>query len=113
MILLVALATIAAPAHAAEPVTLRCVLEGPPSPRPLDLTLNETEGTATFYWPNNGQTVKRPAAFAPTKVTFGRFTVDRVTLSIQMENDSSMVADGTYPPVSAGKCQLQKVDRAF
>jgi hypothetical protein len=100
-------------AQAAEPVTLRCVLDAPNEKRAMDLTLNEAEGSATYFWPGNGATVKSPAAFAPSTVSFAGFTVNRVTLEIQQVNDALAVKLSHYPPVTFGKCQLQKVERAF
>lgn len=105
---------IAAPGLAmAGPVNLKCVLDAGDDAVPLEVQLNETEGTGTWYWPRKNFSAKRDALFSPSNVTFGPFKIDRRSLTIVRENDALMVKQGAMPETTSGKCEIDNSERAF
>ena len=111
--LAIGMAMMAPAVAAAEPVMLKCTLDNQGTAQPVDVQLNETEGTGSWYWVNTKRSAKSAARFTPANVTFGPFTIDRRTLAIVRENDSIMVRDGAIPATTSGTCAIDKTERAF
>ena len=101
---------VAAPVPAmAAPVNLTCSFG---TTRPLVVSLDEQAGTASYTWAE-GRVAKYDATFTPDTVSFGHFSINRVTLAALRRNDATMVAQGKMPATTPGTCELVKVDRAF
>jgi hypothetical protein len=99
----------------AAPVYLKCELTtDADGPLLMRVQLNEQAGTAAYSFPDNGDSFSVRAIFAPEKVSFGAFVVDRTTLGIQRINngrfDQSVLG---LPPRNYGQCELDNQTRAF
>jgi len=98
----------------AAPVYLTCHLNltnpvpGDHGGEPMNVTLNESEGTVTYEFPGIGRTFTGPAAFTAEKVKFGAFTIDRRDLSFAR---SDALSEGAPP--DRGTCAIVQVKRAF
>ena len=100
-------------AAAAAPVSLQCTLDDRGKPVPMELQLNEADGTASFLWPATGMSVKKSATFTPKLVRFGDFAVDRVSLGIVRDNSSINGSSSSLPAETHGSCKILEVKRAF
>lgn len=92
----------------AAPVNLACTIRADGRDQIMDLALNEASGTAGYTWRRSGHSTEYRAAFTPTTVIFGPFTINRATLAITRRSDTSSAA-----PTDEGACEIVKVDRAF
>lgn len=116
----------------AAPVYLRCqfdpALDENHRP-PMELTLNESEGTATWTFANDEHVFSSKAAFLAESVAFGSsrvgndtiggFTIDRTNLTLRERKMIIPTApitaqtQFTYHFVLVGTCTLVQVKRTF
>lgn len=94
-------------------VTLTCLMADPDKPYPLNVEVNEANGTATPSRPDTGGGSQMKATFMPDSVRFGPFLIDRTTLHIQRTNGPS--GDTTQAAaIVQGQCNVvQSFRRAF
>lgn len=100
----------------AAPVFLNCTVPDTLKKNPvtvMQVQLNEDNGTAAWSF-DNGNSFTKPAIFAPNKVSFGGFQINRMDLSIIRFNDGiyAKVANGG-PWEDHGKCEVARQQRAF
>jgi hypothetical protein len=100
----------------------------------MDVTLNESEGTVTYTFPNNPNVISSKAAFLANSVAFGSspvvmadgstvtlggFTIDRTNLSLTERKmdipNAPITADTqfTFRFVPVGSCAVVQPKRAF
>ena len=100
-------------AASATPVMLNCVVNAS-DPVTMSVQLNEDAGTVTYTFPDNGRTYRMAAFFAPDRVSFNSFSIDRKSLAIQRHNNGQFDQSVfKLPPVDTGKCVLDTQKRAF
>jgi hypothetical protein len=96
---------------------------------PMDVTLNEAEGTVTWTFANIEQVFSGKAAFLANSVSFGSstiggetiggFTIDRSNLTLQERKMNvpttpiTAETEFTYRFVPVGKCSIVQAKRAF
>ena len=120
----------------AEPVHLRCQFDPALDENrraPMNVTLNENEGTVTWTFDNVERVFSGKAAFLADSVAFGSsticgvkcdtiggFTIDRTNLSLHERKmnvppPSSIMAqtEFTYRFVPIGTCAIVQLKRAF
>ncbi len=95
-------------------VILRCLMDDPARPYPLDIEVNEAKGTVTPSRPDTGGGSEMRAVFMPAAVRFGPFVIYRTTLRIERKNGSSVDTRRPITSVVSGQCRLLKnIQRAF
>lgn len=99
----------------AAPVMLNCTISTQnDGPLQIEVQLNEGGGTVSYSFPHSGRSVVKPAIFAPDRVSFGSFSVNRTDLTIQRINDGQFDQSVfKLPPVEFGRCTLDERERAF
>ncbi len=81
----------------------------------MDVQLNEASGTASIHYRHGGPgAVLRQAAFAPDRVSFDDYTVDRTDLSFIKDNRrSDWAVVMKLPPIERGQCVKDERERAI
>lgn len=97
----------------AAPVYLKCQLDpnakgvradDQAAKAPMDVTLNEDEGTVTYKFTASGRSYTVRGAFTVDKVEFNGFLINRVNLLFQRE---------FFGKIDSGQCTLAEIKRAF
>jgi hypothetical protein len=108
-------AVAASGAAMASPVMLNCDLATQADGLiKMNVQLNEENGTATYSFPDQGDSYSFKAAFAPDHVSFNQFWISRNDLTFKRINDGPYdQAIYHRPPVEFGKCRMDARKRAF
>jgi hypothetical protein len=80
----------------------------------MDVQLNEQGGTASYSFPDQGESFTFAAIFAPDHVSFNQFWISRTDLSFKRINNGPY--DQTIyhrPAVEYGKCHVDARKRVF